>query len=98
MLFEKMLEIVKKNIKVSLEDDKINKFITICDTIYTKEYLGIDDYGKDVEYEKELTTIAASYEISMFFDKQSVTEHRNRLIEKMKEKSPSHPSQLFFFE
>lgn len=89
-----MLETVKRIINFPLEDDKILKFITICDEIYTKEYLGIDDYGKDVDYEKELTTIAAAYEISIFYDYQRSEELRTKLIEKLKEKTPSHPSQL----
>lgn len=98
MLIQKMLESVKKIIKISLDDDKIRKFITICDDIYTKEYLGVDEYGKDVEYEKQLTTIATAYQISIFYDKSSVRDYRLKLIEKMKEKTPSHPSQLFVFE
>lgn len=89
---------MKKIINLPIEDDKIRKFITVCDEIYTKEYLGIDDYGKDVDYEMELTTIAAAYEISIFYNYQRSAEMRTKLVEKMKEKSPTHPSQLFCFE
>jgi hypothetical protein len=92
-----MLENVKRIINFPLEDDKIRKFITVCDEIYTKEYLGIDDYGKDVEYEEQLTSIAAAYEISIFYLPQRSEELRYRLIEKLKEKTPTHPSQLICF-
>lgn len=88
---------MKKIINLPIEDDKIRKFITVCDEIYTKEYLGIDDYGKDVDYEEQLTTIAAAYSISIFYLPQRSEELRHRLIEKLKEKTPTHPSQLICF-
>lgn len=85
---------VKKLINLSIEDSKINKFFNLCETIYTKEYLGTDLYGKDPDYDDELTTIATAYQISIFYTTCRATEFRELMLEKMKEVNVKHPSKL----
>lgn len=90
-----MLENVKKIIGFPLEDEKIRKFICICENIYTKEYLGTDLFGADPAYDEQLTTIATAYEISVFYLPERKTELRELMLEKMKEVDVKHPSKLF---
>lgn len=42
-----------------------DKYLAIA-RVYTKEYMGIEEYNKDIEYEDILTNAFADYLISIF--------------------------------
>ena len=51
-----------------LTQSKIDKFNAIAKDLYVREYLGIDGYGKDKEYEDELTTYFSNYLQNTFYN------------------------------
>ena len=73
-----------------LSKDKIEKFHTIARDLYTKEYIGIDEYGKDPEYEDKLTEVAANYLITTFY----VGKAKEEFMEILSHKTPPHSSRL----
>lgn len=87
---------VKNLINLSIEDNKIARFFTFCENVYTKEYLGTDLYGQDPAYDDQLTTIATAYEISIFYATCRASEFRQLMLDKMRERTPKHPSQFLF--
>lgn len=62
---------------------KLDKFKEIARELYTKEYLGVDDYGMDQEYEEELTNAGADYLMSVFYQ---TGDGKKDLLEVMKKK------------
>lgn len=78
-----------------LTKEKQAKFNAIARELYTKEYLGVDDYGMDQEYEDELTVVASSYLMAVLIDEGSVEMEKKRLHETMKKKSPKTQSNIF---
>ena len=78
---------------MSIELKKIEKFRTIAEQLYTQEYLGINEYGKDKEYEKELTD-ATDYLISIFFNNSNLETTKDNLIRTMNKKQPQHKSNI----
>lgn len=77
-----------------LSKDKIEKFHTIARDLYTKEYIGIDEYGKDPEYEDKLTEVAANYLITTFYDYANVGKAKEEFMEILSHKTPPHSSRL----
>ena len=67
-----------------------SKFLEIA-RVYTKEYLGVDDYGKDKEYEDELTNAFSDYLISIF---HNTGEYKQKLKDVMNKRNPKHPSNI----
>ena len=78
-----------------LTQEKKDKFISIARDLYTKEYMGVDSYGTDKEFEDELTEASANYLISIFYDYPNVGKAKEDLMEVLSHKSPPHPSTLF---
>jgi hypothetical protein len=64
-----------------------------AEQLITKEYLGITEYGKDKEYEDELTKAASSYISAIFQDKDIETTKEN-LIKVMNKKEPIYKSNI----
>lgn len=77
-----------------LSKDKIEKFRVIARELYTKEYLGTDGYGKDIEYEEELTEASAMYLMTLFYDYNNINKAKEKLYETMDKKVPNHSSNL----
>ena len=75
--------------------EKQEKFNAIARELYTKEYLGVDDYGMDQEYEDELTVVASSYLMAVLMDEGSVEVEKKKLQETLKKKSPKTQSNIF---
>ncbi len=67
-----------------------SKFLEIA-RVYTKEYLGTDEYGKDKEYEDELTNAFSDYLISIFYNTGYT---KQQLRDVMSKKRPQHPSNI----
>lgn len=51
-----------------INKDKVEKFNAIARDLYVKEYLGTDEYGKDKEYEDELTDLFSKYLQNVFYN------------------------------
>ena len=79
---------------MSIELQKIEKFRTIAEQLYTQEYLGINEYGKDKEYEKELTDAATDYLVSLFLNISNLRTTKDNLIRTMNKKQPQHKSNI----
>lgn len=79
---------------MSIELKKIEKFRTIAEQLYTQEYLGINEYGKDPEYEKELTDAATDYLISIFYDPNNTHTAKDQFITVLNKKQPQHKSNI----
>lgn len=77
-----------------LTQEKKDKFLNIARNLYTKEYMGVYEYGTDKEFEDALTEAAANYMMSIFYDKDNVEKVKERLVEIMSSKTPTHPSNL----
>lgn len=75
--------------------EKQAKFNAIARELYTKEYLGVDDYGMDQEYEDELTVVASSYLMAVLMDEGSVEMEKKKLQEILKKKNPKTQSNIF---
>lgn len=75
--------------------EKQEKFNAIARELYTKEYLGVDDYGMDQEYEDELTAVASSYLMAVLMDEGSVEMEKKKLQETLKKKNPKTQSNIF---
>ena len=76
-----------------LSKDKKDKFRKIAETLYTKEYLGID-YGKDKTYEEELTKASAIYLMTLFYDYENIDKAKTKLFEVMSKKELNHSSSI----
>jgi hypothetical protein len=74
--------------------DKLERFRDVAREIYTKEYLGIYDMGKDPQYEDELTEVASIYLMSIFYDPDKVNTNRELLIKTLDKKEPKCKSNL----
>lgn len=67
-----------------LTPNKIDKFNAIARDLYVREYLGIDGYGKDKEYEDELTTHFSNYLQNVFYntghDLKKLPQHSSNIL------------------
>lgn len=68
-----------------LTKSKIDKFNAIARDLYVKEYLGVEAYGKDKDYEDELTSLFSKYLQNVFYN----TQHELQEL-----KPPQHSSNL----
>lgn len=75
-------------------NDKRDRFRAIAQELITKEYLGTPEYGKDPEYEKELTDAATDYLVSIFLDNSNLETTKDNLIRTMNKKQPQHKSNI----
>lgn len=76
------------------EKEKRDRFNAIARDLYTKEYLGIDEYGKDKEYEDRLTNAATDYLVSLFSERPI---EKGKIISIMNEKQITHKSNILKF-
>ena len=67
-----------------------SKFLEIA-RVYTKEYMGIEEYGKDIEYEDELTNAFADYLISIF---HKVPYNKETLLNIMSQRDIKYKSNI----
>lgn len=67
-----------------------DKYLAIA-RVYTKEYMGIVEYGKDIEYEDELTNAFADYLISIF---HKVPYNKETLLNIMNRREIKHKSNI----
>lgn len=79
---------------MSIEKEKLEKFRTIAQQLYTQEYIGINDYGKDVEYEEQLTDISTDYLVSIFYDPNNTHIIKEQLITILNKKQPQYKSNI----
>lgn len=79
-----------------LSREKRDKFQALARELYTKEYLGTDGYGKDIEYEEELTEASAMYLMTLFYDYGNINKAKEKLYETMDKKVPNHSSNLLY--
>lgn len=77
-----------------LTQEKKDKFISIARDLYTKEYMGVYEYGTDKEFEDELTEVASIYLMSIFYDPDKVNTNRELLIKTLDKKEPKCKSNL----
>lgn len=77
-----------------LNNEKIDRFHAIARELITKEYLGVDGYGVDREFEDELTKAATTYLICIFENPSESGGAKEYLIEVMGKKIPNHPSNI----
>lgn len=67
-----------------LTKNKIDKFNAIAKDLYVREYLGIDGYGKDKDYEDELTTHFSKYLQNTFYNTgyelQKLPQHGSNIL------------------
>lgn len=74
--------------------DKKDRFKAIAQELITKEYLGIVEYGKDPEYEKELTDAATDYLISVFTNTQDLCTNKETLLNIMNRRDIKYKSNI----
>lgn len=77
-----------------LSKDKQDKFRQIAEQLITKEYLGTCEYGKDAEYEDELTAAASEYLYSIFNAPSETDRAKENLVVVMSRKEIQHPSNI----
>lgn len=74
--------------------DKKDRFKAIAQELITKEYLGIVEYGKDPEYEKELTDAATDYLVSIFMNRDDLCTNKETLLNIMNRREIKHKSNI----
>lgn len=74
-----------------LTKSKIDRFNAIARDLYVKEYLGIDEYGIDKDYEDKLTIEFSKYLQNLFYN---IDYDKDSLIECLNEKEPQHKSNI----
>ena len=67
-----------------------DKFLSIA-RVYTKEYMGIEEYGKDIEYEDILTKAFADYLVSIF---HNVPYNKETLLNIMSQRDIKYKSNI----
>lgn len=77
-----------------LSREKKDKFRLIAEQLITKEYLGVDEYGKDAEYEDELTEAASEYIYNIFNAPSETDRAKENLVAVMSRKEIKHPSNI----
>jgi hypothetical protein len=77
-----------------LTEEKKEQFKAIAYEIYTKEYLGVDGCGIDIEFENEMTEASANFLMTMFYNHSDIDKAKEKLLEVMSKKEPNHPSNL----
>lgn len=74
--------------------DKRDIFKSLAEQLYTKEYLGVVEYGKDPEYEKELTDAATDYLVSIFVNRDDLCTNKETLLNIMNRREIKHKSNI----
>lgn len=77
-----------------LSKDKQDKFRQIAEQLITREYLGVVEYGKDADYEDELTTAASEYIYNIFNEPSKIKSSKENLVVVMNRKEIKHPSNI----
>jgi hypothetical protein len=77
-----------------LSKDKKDKFRQIAEQLITQEYLGAAEYGKDADYERELTTAASEYLYSIFNAPSESDRAKENLVVVMSRREIKHPSNI----
>lgn len=77
-----------------LSKDKQDKFRQIAEQLITREYLGVVEYGKDTNYENELTTAASEYIYNIFNEPSKIESSKENLVVVMSRKEIKHPSNI----
>ena len=77
-----------------LSREKRDKFRLIAEQLITKEYLGVDEYGKDAKYEDELTAAASEYLYNIFNEPSKIESSKENLVVVMSRKEIQHPSNI----
>lgn len=77
-----------------LSKDKKDKFRQIAEQLITQEYLGAAEYGKDADYERELTTAASEYLYSIFNAPSESDRAKEVVVEIMSRREIKHPSNI----
>lgn len=77
-----------------LSKDKKDKFRQIAEQLITQEYLGAAEYGKDADYERELTTAASEYLYSIFNAPSESDRAKEVMVEIMSRREIKHPSNI----
>lgn len=78
-----------------LGKDKKDKFRQIAEQLITQEYLGAAEYGKDADYESELTTAASEYLYSIFNAPSEESDRAKEvMVEIMSRREIKHPSNI----
>lgn len=70
-----------------------DKFLSIA-RVYTKEYMGIEEYGKDIEYEDELTNAFADYLVSIFVNRDNLCTNKETLLNIMSQRDIKYKSNI----
>ena len=74
--------------------DKRDIFKSLAEQLYTKEYLGTPEYGKDPEYERELTEAATEYLVSIFMNRDNLCTNKETLLNIMNRREIKHKSNI----
>lgn len=75
-------------------NDKKDRFRAIAQELITKEYLGTPEYGKDPEYERELTDAATDYLVSIFVNRDNLCTNKETLLNIMNRREIKHKSNI----
>lgn len=75
-------------------NDKKDRFRAIAQELITKEYLGTPEYGKDPEYERELTDAATDYLVSIFMNRDDLCTNKETLLNIMNRREIKHKSNI----
>lgn len=75
-------------------NDKRDRFRAIAQELITKEYLGTPEYGKDPEYERELTDAATDYLVSIFVNRDNLCTNKETLLNIMNRREIKHKSNI----
>lgn len=70
-----------------------DKFLSIA-RVYTKEYMGIEEYGKDIEYEDILTKAFADYLVSIFVNRDNLCTNKETLLNIMSQRDIKYKSNI----
>ena len=70
-----------------------DKFLSIA-RVYTKEYMGIEEYGKDIEYEDILTEAFADYLVSIFMNRDNLCTNKETLLNIMSQRDIKYKSNI----
>lgn len=77
-----------------LTKEKQKKFKEIARELIVQEYLGVDGYGLDKEYEDEMTEAGADYLVSVFMNTQDLCTKKEPLLNIMNKREIKHKSNI----
>ena len=72
----------------------MDKFRQIAEQLITREYLGIDEYGKDPEYERELTEASADSLYNIFNNPTDIGGAKSKVVAIFSRKDVKHKSKI----